>query len=227
MVSDRGSSTLGSAGIPSPMAAPLIAARIRELVEDVDRGAEILDIATGHGYMLRELEQSGFKNFTCVDLDEGNFSLDPARYHFTQADFNKPLQFADSSFDLVVTSETIEHVENPRAFLRELRRVLRPHGRLVLTTPNVVNVSSRLRFLLKAILDGHAESDYTVAGHITILPDWSLERCFSELGFTVRAKTYNCAYIPLLSRISVFRFRNALLNPLFGWILIYSLDKKA
>lgn len=207
------------------MAAPLIAARVRELVADLGRHAEILDIATGRGYMIPQLEASGFKNFTCVDLDERNFALEPSRYRFTRADFNEPLPFADSAFDLVITSETIEHVENPRAFLRELRRVLRPNGRLVLTTPNVVNLSSRLRFLLQAMLDGHLNSDYRVAGHITILPDWALERCFAELGLGVRTKTYNCAYLPVLSRFPAFRFRNTLLNPLMGWILIYSLEK--
>lgn len=49
---------------------------------------------------------------------------------------NLPLAFADSSFDIVLCYETIEHVPDPKAFLAELARVLKTNGTLVLTTPN-------------------------------------------------------------------------------------------
>ena len=50
---------------------------------------------------------------------------------------------------MVVSIETIEHLENPRALFRELVRALRPGGLLLVTTPNQLSVLSKLCFVLK------------------------------------------------------------------------------
>lgn len=61
----------------------------------------------------------------------------------------EPLPFPDASFDVVLFNETIEHLEGrPHGVLAEIRRVLRPGGRLFLTTPNVAGIRNRLRLLL-------------------------------------------------------------------------------
>ena len=64
------------------------------------------------------------------------FSLERASLSHCVVDANAPLPFADASFDLVWCSEVIEHLEQPAASLAELRRVTKPGGELVLTTPN-------------------------------------------------------------------------------------------
>src|SRR5207248_1308246 len=53
----------------------------------------------------------------------------------------------DASFDAVLSIEGIEHLEDRFAYLREICRVLKPQGTLILTTPNIVGVRSRVRFL--------------------------------------------------------------------------------
>ena len=66
---------------------------------------------------------------------------------FHTADLNHPLPLPDKSFDVVVSVEGIEHLESPHLFLREVHRVLKDDGTLILTTPNIVSLRSRVRFL--------------------------------------------------------------------------------
>jgi len=63
-------------------------------------------------------------------------------------DAEEPLPFADEAFAAILLGEVIEHLFDPLALLRECRRVLRPAGVLVLTTPNLAGLQDRLRFLL-------------------------------------------------------------------------------
>ncbi len=59
----------------------------------------------------------------------------------------KELPYQDSTFDIVTATEVIEHLEDFRAILREMYRVLKPGGICVLSTPNILNLNSRLRNL--------------------------------------------------------------------------------
>lgn len=65
-----------------------------------------------------------------------------------KADMGKPLPFADASFDYIVCQEGIEHIEAPLSFTRECSRVLKPGGQLILTTPNILHMTSRLAYFL-------------------------------------------------------------------------------
>ena len=65
----------------------------------------------------------------------------------------QPLPYTDAQFDAVVFSEVIEHLSgSPLPALQEMARVLRPGGRLVLTTPNQLYIKSRLRTLADILL---------------------------------------------------------------------------
>lgn len=65
---------------------------------------------------------------------------------FLCGDLGGGIQAADASFDLVTSVEGVEHLENPHAFLAEIHRVLKPGGRCIVTTPNIVAIRSRVRF---------------------------------------------------------------------------------
>jgi SAM-dependent methyltransferase len=98
------------------------------------------------GALCQALAKNGFEAWGAdVDPECGAQSLLNER--FLIADFNRHLPCSDSSFDAVFCVEGIEHLENRYAFLREACRVLRPGGTLVLTTPNIVSLRSRVRFL--------------------------------------------------------------------------------
>jgi SAM-dependent methyltransferase len=107
-------------------------------------GARLLDAPCGAGALTRSLAAAGCEVLG-VDMEDG--AADSLAERFSQADLEKPLPFGDASFDAVLSVEGIERLENHFGFLRELRRILRPGGVLVLTTPNIASIRSRVRFL--------------------------------------------------------------------------------
>lgn len=124
-----------------------VAARIRS--QPVGR---VLDAGTGKGLLARALAAAGYE-VHAIDCFPERFGPDDGGVIFLEGDLNEGLPYADESFDYVACTEVIEHVENPQALLREFHRVLRKDGRLYLSTPNILNLSSRLRFLLEGAYD--------------------------------------------------------------------------
>ena len=108
---------------------------------DIARGKRVLDIACGEGYGAAMLIRNGAKAVTGADLDAATVARAGEVYahpglDFVQADITCPLPFADDAFDLVVSFETIEHVEAQAAFLDEVARVLTPNGTFLCSTPD-------------------------------------------------------------------------------------------
>lgn len=105
----------------------------------------VLDLPSGPGYLLRDLKTLGFDGIAA--------EIDDKLHCFTDLDYRKVdmtsrFDFPSESFDYVVSIEGIEHIENHFTFLREVRRVLKQGGLLILTTPNVSSLESRWKFFL-------------------------------------------------------------------------------
>lgn len=110
--------------------------RVLELLRSVPPG-RVLDVPSGGGPVVDGARAHGHD---VVELD-----LFPRPgIRGVLADACAPLPFRDASFDVVVSMEGIEHFENQTGFLRECARVLKPGGMLLLTTPNVLHLSSRV-----------------------------------------------------------------------------------
>jgi len=87
-----------------------------------------------------------------------------------------PFPFADQTFDLVLFTEVIEHLHNPLHALSEIRRVLKRGGWLILSTPNLLRVSNRLRRLMRRPMTFHGVREYEVR---------ELKELLSRAGLTV------------------------------------------
>jgi len=112
---------------------------------------KVLDLGCGHGEFSKRLKDLGF-DVTASDMDHNRF-----KYHnvikFHPSNLEKELPFETEKFDYVLFLETLEHVYNPDFVIGEINRVLKPGARLVLSTPNILNLKSRLRFLFEGAFD--------------------------------------------------------------------------
>jgi len=70
-----------------------------------------------------------------------------------RADLNERLPFDDGTFDAVACIEGIEHIENPHLLAREANRILRPGGKIYISTPNILSIRSRLSILFRGYPD--------------------------------------------------------------------------
>jgi len=105
----------------------------------------LLDAPSGPGLLSHKVATQGFKPLA-ADIDKQLFILPWLEYR--QIDLNGKLPFKKGQFDCVVCIEGIEHVENQYLLIREFARTIKPGGRLLLTTPNISNLSSRFYALL-------------------------------------------------------------------------------
>lgn len=147
----------------------------------VARGASILEFGAGTGSLLKILRGAGFTGrITAADILARPSDIG-GDIHWIEGDLNEPLPVGDDSFDAVISTEVVEHLENPRAMFREFARLLRPGGVLIVTTPN----QESLRSLLSLLLRGHhvdfLNSSYPA--HITPLVQLDLSRICAETGF--------------------------------------------
>ncbi len=119
-----------------------------KLLEAVGTGGRVLDVGSSSGYLAGPLAERGN---TVVGLE-----LDPEAALAAEAFCERvlvgdvetmELALEPASFDVVLLGDVIEHLRDPIAALARLRPLLRPGGRLVLSTPNVANWAIRLSLL--------------------------------------------------------------------------------
>lgn len=153
---------------------------IRQVI-DLKLCGDILDFGAGKGNLTKQLMRlKQFNSISAVDLFPRPDSLD-SNIHWVSRDLNEVTDFSDQSFDVLVSAEVIEHLENPRAVVREWFRLLRPQGVLLFSTPN----NESWRSLLSLLFQGHfvAFRDTSYPAHITALLRKDIERILQEAGF--------------------------------------------
>jgi len=168
-------------GASSEAIYPLAAAAIAERAE----GSVLIDVGCGQG-LLRKNLTARLQKYIGVDLVR--YPGFPADSDFCCADLNgAAIPLPDGSADVVACVETIEHVENPRALMRELVRLARPGGLIVLTTPNQLSLLSKLTLIVKGRFNAFTE---TSPGPISALLESDLVSIARECGLTDIAVRY-------------------------------------
>jgi len=146
-----------------------------------------LDIGAGSGQLLRlARERFGCAPRAC-DYTDKFLQLQGTKVDVANLN-NESLPYADCSFDLVTATEVIEHLSRFRDLIAEIYRVMRPGGVCILSTPNILNINSRLRFLAFGFwnlfgplpVGGGLE---TTRGHINPISAFYIAHALAESGF--------------------------------------------
>ena len=145
-----------------------------EFVKALAPAERALDLGVGDGRLARHLRTA---KLTGVDVSQ--VALERARRRLPDAELvlvepDEPLPFADNVFDLVTSIETLEHIRDVQLALSEIRRVLRPGGRLAITTP----ASARWRVLLRGL-------EHPFSPHLRSFTRRSLRSTLEGMGFQI------------------------------------------
>ena len=193
-------------------------------------GSMIFDAPAGHGAITKKLLQAG-KTVTAGDIDTNKFMLSPdsKNLELLQLDLTDPaLSIEEAKFDTAICVEGVEHLENQWILARNLYRILKPGGVLILTTPNIVNFRSRVRYFLEGryeffkrpLVCGVSTAHDLDTYHIAPVSYFELQFILERAGFSIKELHAN-----------KYSSRNAvsmLLRPVFKLIYAYKdyRDKK-
>jgi 2-polyprenyl-3-methyl-5-hydroxy-6-metoxy-1,4-benzoquinol methylase len=135
----------------------------------------VADVGAGRGELTERLVPYAHQILMLDDYDEPN---KPANAQFVKADLNDFWNLPDNSVDFAFSLEVIEHIENPRHFMREMKRIIKPGGYGFVSTPNNLNLFSRLNFFIKN--EHRFFKDFSYPAHISVVTEIDFRRILNE-----------------------------------------------
>ena len=111
---------------------------------DFKTSPRVLDIGAGQGALSIRLRDLGARVSAC-DVVPEQFDASGVDFRVVKPDGTLP--FDNGSFDAAIAVEVLEHIDGHDRFFAEVARVLAPGGIVMFTTPNILSLKSRLRFL--------------------------------------------------------------------------------
>ncbi len=156
-----------------------IYALVGALVAERHRGGGVLaDVGCGTGALCRRLQPRFAR---CLGVDTVRYEGLDGSVDFVMHDLDRTnIPLPDGCANIVAAVETIEHLENPWAFGRELARLVAPGGWVLVTTPNQLSVLSKTTLVLKNAFNAFQAPSYPA--HRTALLEIDLRRIMAEAG---------------------------------------------
>jgi cyclopropane fatty-acyl-phospholipid synthase-like methyltransferase len=149
---------------------------------NLDKNINILDFGCGEGALSQRLKDLGFNNIVSVDINAKDFkaTTEFKQLNFNQTDIVKQFIYDNiERFDLVLGIEVIEHIENHWEYIKNLKKMVKKNGYILISTPNITSWLSRFHFLFTGRLHQFMENDLSY-GHINPISLWQLKYIFKN-----------------------------------------------
>lgn len=154
----------------------------RALATRLPDGGVLVDVGCGAGDLCAQLVRQG-RSHRHIGVDVVHHEQSHPSVEFVQCDLDaESVPLPDAIGDAVCCVETIEHLENPRAAVRELVRLAKPGALVLVTTPNQLSLLSKLSLVLRNNFDAFDERQGQYPAHITALLEGDLVHIFRECG---------------------------------------------
>lgn len=197
----------------------------------VTSGSKVLDLGSGGGAWAKRLSDVPYAITACDLQSRRDFE-----FPFHKVDLNRDFseKFETNEFDAVSMVEVIEHLENPRHTLRQIKSLLKDKGIVFISTPNASGLYSRLRFFFTGEMAMFTDNAYYDMGHITPLTSWHLDKLIKESELEIlERRFYDSPFLPPRSLGDVakvaawFLFRPFMFGTVGGQCVLYVLRKKS
>ena len=157
---------------------------------------KLLDIGIGTGFNSKKYRELGF-NVEICDHDKNILKALPEfKSKLVNICYEK-LPYKNSSFDVIIMSEVIEHLENTWFVIKEINRILKKGGIFIITTPYIDSIIQKIYFFFTGQFLKF--QDYTNKGeHITPIHLKVLKNILYNNKFIIGEISFECGWIPIL-----------------------------
>lgn len=202
--------------------------KIEFLISEIGSGNKILDVACNDGYISEILKNN---NNVVFGFDIAIKDIRIARKRGINVKYFKigsgPFPYKDKQFDVVLLGDIIEHIFDTDEMLRECYRILKPKGKLIITTPNVASLLRRFMLLIgiSPFLEYSIElstNGFPSVGHIRYYTAKTLTKQLYHNNFIVKKLVGNVVFIAPWLRL----FYLAKLFPTLSSLLFCVAEKK-
>lgn len=163
--------------------------RFKIMSDLVGKNRHILDLGCNTGNFLKLIKKNN-KNIEGVEISQKIAKIGQKKgLKIKIADLSKTFPYRRNTFDTITAGEIIEHIYDTDFFLKEIKRILKPNGYLIISTPNIATLGRRIMLLfgINPLIETSLEN---ASGHIRYFTKKSLEQLLKKHSFkTVKFKS--------------------------------------
>jgi|APSaa5957512622_1039677.scaffolds.fasta_scaffold76115_1 2-polyprenyl-3-methyl-5-hydroxy-6-metoxy-1,4-benzoquinol methylase len=155
------------------------------------KNSRILDLGCGIGLLAKRLKEAGFTNITGADwLERDKVEYINSLDNYIQIDLNEldenlQKKFKNEIYDVVISSDVMEHLKNPSSFFRNINSITDSNSEIIISIPNAFNLIQRLFILFTGNSTRYKVEKKNEFGHITLVTSNIMQSLLNRIDLKV------------------------------------------